>query len=139
MYRPVHVIRLSWPVETRTFAGLLSGNSDALDADPLLARFLAILRKDSALGDFGLYRSVAEIAPSWEIFTPGQGAKPTLGHAGTAETSTNVMVTVHVSADCPADELDRILDCLVREHPWEVPVIEVSEARLLVRSDQAVR
>ena len=65
---------------------------------------------------------------------PQSGARPTLGAAGASQVSTNLMVTIHVDAATPDAEFETVLDWLVRLHPWEVPVIEISEAELALRS-----
>lgn len=132
--RNVRVVRLSWPVEAGTFAALMSGDSAALETDPWFGRLLARLRANNPLGDFGAYQAVAEVSPCWELFKPGHGTLPALGEPGAPQISTNLMVTVHVPGETPAEVFESLLDELVAEHPWEVPVIEVSESDLLVRS-----
>lgn len=134
--RKVRVLRLSWPVEPLTLAALQSGSGDALEADPSFAKLLAALRADNPLGDFGLYQAVAEVSPCWELFQPQGGAVPTLGAAGQSQISTNLMVTIHVDAEVPEDAFELILNWLVAIHPWEVPVIEISNAELALRADQ---
>lgn len=132
--RKVRVLRLSWPVEPATLAGLQSGAPGVLERDPSFAALLAALRAENPLGDFGLYQAVAEVSPCWELFQPQSGARPTLGAAGASQVSTNLMVTIHVDAATPDAEFETVLDWLVRLHPWEVPVIEISEAELALRS-----
>ena len=131
--RKVRVLRLSWPVEPITLAALQGGRAEALENDPSFARLLAALRADNPLGDFGLYQAVAEVSPCWELFQPQNGASPTLGAAGASQVSTNLMVTIHVAAEAPETEFAAVLDWLVSIHPWEVPVIEISEAELALR------
>lgn len=131
--RKVRVLRLSWPVDPATLARLQAGESAALEQDPSFATLLTALRADNPLGDFGLYQAVAEVSPCWELFQPQSGANPTLGAAGAAQVSTNLMVTIHVDAAAPASEFEAVLDWLVALHPWEVPVIEISEAELALR------
>lgn len=131
--RKARVLRLSWPVEPVTLAALQSGIPGALETDPSFSRLLAALRADNPLGDFGLYQAVAEVTPCWELFQPQGGANPTLGTAGQPQVSTNLMVTIHVDAEAPVAEFEAVLDWLVALHPWEVPVIEISEAELALR------
>jgi hypothetical protein len=137
--RKVRILRLSWPVEAATFAALLRDGAGALEADPWFARLLLQLNAANPLGDFGPYQAVAEVAPCWELFKPATGARPTLGEPDQRQVSTNLMVTLHVPGDTPETVFEALLDALVAEHPWEVPVIEVSEADLLVRGDQDAR
>lgn len=131
--RKVRVLRLSWPVDPATLAALQGGDAQALESDPSFARLLSALRADNPLGDFGLYQAVAEVTPCWELYQPQGGANPTLGAAGERQVSTNLMVTIHVDADTPVAEFEAVLDWLVALHPWEVPVIEISEAALALR------
>ncbi|MGB7654078.1 MAG: hypothetical protein WBL74_01225 [Novosphingobium sp.] len=134
--RKVRVLRLSWPVEPETLAALQSGSAEVLDADPSFAKLLTALRADNPLGDFGLYQAVAEVSPCWELFRPQGDAKPTLGAAGQSQVSTNLMVTIHVDAATGDDTFEALLGWLVAIHPWEVPVIEISDVELAVRADQ---
>lgn len=137
--RKVRVLRLSWPVEPETLAALQAGRAEVLEHDPSFAKLLAALRADNPLGDFGLYQAVAEVSPCWELFQPGQDAQPTLGSAGQSQVSSNLMVTIHVDAATPEAEFEAVLDWLVALHPWEVPVIEISQAELALRPDQPAR
>lgn len=139
--RPAHrwrqalAIRVAWPVSPQTAQRLLAGDADAIGDDPGLAGLLAVLRADNPLGDFGLYQCVAELAPGWEIFRPGPQAMPTLGAAGTDATSPSVMVTIHVPAEADGAAIDAAIAALMAAHPWEVPVLEVSEVRLAIRNE----
>ena len=121
------------PVGADTLAALLAGDRMALEADPVMARMLAILRAPGALGDFGMYHGVAEIGLGWETFAPSPAARPTLGSAGEVEHSPTVTLTTWIPADAPAAAIDAALAALMEAHPWEVPVIEVLETRLLLR------
>jgi hypothetical protein len=138
-FRTVKVLRLSWPVAAGTFAALMSGDATALETDPWFAKLLGPLRASNPLGDFGAYQAVAEVSPCWELFKPTPEARPTLGEPDAAQVSTNLMVTVHVLGNTSEEQFEALLDALMAGHPWEVPVIEVSEVRLLVRDDQADR
>jgi hypothetical protein len=132
--RKVRILRLSWPVEAATFAALMREGPGVLETDPWFSRLLLQLRAVNPLGDFGQYQAVAEVAPCWELFKPAPEAQPTLGEPGLPQVSTNLMVTIHVPAETDQAVLETLLDALLAEHPWEVPVIEISEADLLVRS-----
>lgn len=131
--RKVRILRLSWPVEATTFAALMRDGPGVLETDPWFSRLLVHLRAVNPLGDFGQYQAVAEVAPCWELFKPASGAQPTLGKPGQPQVSTNLMVTIHVPAETDEAVLEMLLDALLDEHPWEVPVIELGEADLLVR------
>lgn len=138
-YRKVRVIRVSWPVDPATVRAALAGDMTALETDASFARLLSVLRDYSCLGDFGQYRGVAEVTPCWELFEPQPGAIPAQGKVGQPQASTNLMVTLHADAAVSQDQFDAVVARLVAAHPWEVPVIEVSEGVLALRPDQPAR
>ena len=43
------------------------------------------------------------------------------------------MLDVAVAADAPAEAVDAALARIMAAHPWEVPVVEIGSARLLIR------
>jgi hypothetical protein len=116
-------------VAPETFAALIAGQEAALEADPAAAAVLAAIRA-AGLGDFGRYAGVVEAALGIEIFTPTSEAQPALGHAGATSHSPTVILTSWADADAPG--LDEAVAAIAAAHPWEVPVIELSEARLLL-------
>lgn len=123
-------VKVHCPVTAQTLAALIAGDEAALERDPTAAAILAVIRADNPLGDFGLYKGVCEITPGWESFQPGPDARPTLGAAGARSLSPTAILTTY--ADAEAD-LSTALDALMAAHPWEVPVIELSDVELLVR------
>ncbi len=127
--RAVTTIRIFCPVQPVTLAMLLSAGAAAMDDDPVLGAMLAILREDGPLGDFGVYRNVIEIAPGWESFRPTADANPTSGTAGEVALSPTVVLTTYVAADA----VDAVLTRIMAAHPWEIPVVEIGSARLLMR------
>lgn len=131
--RSASAVRIHCPVEPATFQALLAGRSDALSADPVLARTLAIIRGDNPLGDFGLYKGVVEIALGFESFLPTADARPVSGTAGAVSVSPTVILTTYLADDAPQDLASAALAQLVAAHPWETPVIEVCPTQLLVR------
>ncbi|MFM6829750.1 MAG: hypothetical protein ACKOVA_05370 [Novosphingobium sp.] len=128
--RRVTVVKVHCPVAAETLAAMLKGDGEALERDPVAAAILAIIRADNALGDFGLYHGVSEIGLGWESFTPSAGAVPALGAAGTTALSPTVILKTYAPADA---DIDGALASLMAAHPWEVPVIELAEAELLLR------
>lgn len=128
--RQVTVVKIHCPVTPETLHAALAGDATVLERDPTAAAILAVIRSDKALGDFGLYHGVVEIGTGWESFTPSPDAAPTLGTAGTATLSPTVILTSYVAAEA---DIEGALAALLAAHPWEVPVIELSQAELLVR------
>ena len=132
--RIVRSVRIHVPVAAATLRSLLAGEAGALESDATLATMLAIVREQSALGDFGLYHGVAEITLGWETFVPGPEASPTLGSEAETTFSPTVTLTTWIREGADEADVDTALDALMAAHPWEVPVIEIAESRLLLRS-----
>jgi hypothetical protein len=114
-------------VAPATFAALLAGRCDALEQDTAAAAVLAAIR-GAGLGDFGRYTGVVEAGLGVEIFTPTAAAVPTLGAAGMTSHSPTLILTTWADADAPG--LEAAIAAIVAAHPWEVPVIELSDAWL---------
>ena len=128
--RWVRDIRVYCPVAPATLAALVAGNPAAVEEDSTAATLLAILRT-APLGDFGRYRGGVELALGYEGFRPGDGAVPTLGAVGEASWSPTVILTAIYDAEA---DVEALADALLAAHPWDVPVIAVSEPyRLLIR------
>ncbi len=128
--RWVRDIRVYCPVAPQTLAAMIAGDPGAVERDATAAVLLGILRTPP-LGDFGRYRGVVELALGYEGFRPGDGAVPTLGTVGEPSWSPTVILTAIYGADA---DVDSLANQLLAAHPWDVPVIAVSEPyRLLVR------
>ena len=126
--RHVVTLRIHCPVSPETFAALAAGRGEALETDASAAPVIAAIRA-AGLGDFGHYTGVMEAALGIEIFTPGAGARPALGKAGVTSHSSTVILTTWIDAGAP--DLAGKLAAIRAAHPWETPVIELSEARLV--------
>lgn len=126
----VRDIRVYCPVAPATLAAMIAGQPAAVEDDPTAAALLAILRTPP-LGDFGRYREVVELALGYEGFRPGEGAVPTLGAVGQPSWSPTVILTAIYDAEA---DVSALTDTLLAAHPWDVPVIALSEPyQLLVR------
>lgn len=132
--RRVWALRVAWPVSSAVLSGLQAGNTAALCSDDGLSGLCAILDDDNPLGDFGAYQAVAEVAPGWELFRPCAGANPTQGTVGQREISPSLMVTIHLPRDTPKEQLDAAIARLLAAHPWEIPVLEISEVMLAAQA-----
>lgn len=128
--RRVTAVKIYCPVSSQTLDAMLGGDASALERDATAAALLAVIRSDNALGDFGLYQGIAEIGIGWESFTPSPEAAPTLGTAGQAASSPTVILTTYAPAE---DDIEKALAGLMAAHPWEVPVIELTQVELLIR------
>ncbi|EGD59549.1 hypothetical protein Y88_2593 [Novosphingobium nitrogenifigens DSM 19370] len=116
-----------------TLAALIAGDRSALDRDPTFAAMQQVIRDEPALGDFGTYQGVAEIGLGWETFAPTPGANPTLGTPGETSVSPTVTLTTWINDLAAPEQIEAALAALLAAHPWEVPVIEMTETRMLVR------
>ncbi|MBB5685764.1 hypothetical protein [Sphingobium boeckii] len=132
--RPARALRIHCPVDAATLQALLDGDMNVMRADPLLAGMLRIIEDDNPLGDFTLYQGVVEITPGWECFTPLPEARPAKGTADAPAISPTVILTTYIAAGAPEPQLADALDRIMALHPWEVPVIELVEMHLLVRT-----
>lgn len=131
--RRVCVLKIHVPVSATTLARLTAGDANAMAEAPALSAILAIIRETDPLGDFGAYRSVVELSLGWEMFTPAPAARPTLGAAGIESHSPTVILHVHLPAEGMA-EIQTAIARIVDAHPWEVPVIEIASADLILPS-----
>lgn len=131
---PALGLKIHCPVSPETLAKVLAGDGEAFEADPALAPILAEIRADNPLGDFGIYDGVIEIAAGWESFRPSAKARPTLGAAGARALSPTAILTVYAPADCDRDAFDAAVGRILAAHPWEIPVAEIFETRLLRRA-----
>lgn len=130
-------VRIHVPVSPESFRAMLAGDIAAGERDPVLAAILAIVREDNPLGDFGLYKGVAEVGLGWESFTPGPEAKPTFGEAAMTSLSPTVILAVHASCDEDDPAFLEAMDRILAVHPWEVPVIEIAPTWLAERGSPA--
>lgn len=123
-------VTIHCPISPLTLAAMLAGNAEAIENDTAASAMLAVVRAENPLGDFDLYKGVCEISVGWESFLPAPAARPTLGSAG--ERSLSPTAIIRTYAD-PSSDISAALSALMAAHPWEVPVIELSELDLLVR------
>jgi hypothetical protein len=127
-FQLVTTIRIHCPVTPETFAALVAGRGEALEADPSASAVLAVIR-GAGLGDFRSYTGVVEAALGIEVFTPTEAARPVQGRTGATSHVPTVILTTW--ADVEPEALGAVGAAIAAAHPWEVPVIEMSQARLL--------
>ena len=126
-WRAARKVRIHCPLDQDTFARLLKGDLAALEKDPVAARILSVIRAPNPLGDFDVYQGVFEVSLGVEGFTAALGANPAMGAPGATTLSPTAIITTYVDVAADAVEVAAALDALVRAHPWETPVIEISE------------
>lgn len=123
--RAVRTIRIHCPISPETFAALAQGRLEAIEADPVAAPILALIRADNELGDFGLYKGVFELSLGVEGFRPTAAAAPTLGDPRANTLNPTAILATYIDGSVVEERLAALLAELVRRHPWEIPVIEV--------------
>jgi len=129
---PARRITVYCPVNREAWLALLAGDEQRLEADAAVAGVLRVLRGCAEFGALGPYRNVFEISGGHESFTPGADAQPTLGQPGEVATTASVAITTYVSADLARSRVAELVALLADAHPWELPVIEVTDIEVLV-------
>jgi hypothetical protein len=132
--RPVRILRIHCPAAAATVAAMRAGHIDAIERDAVVAPLLAIIRADNPLGDFGTYQNVVEIALGAESFVPTAASTPTEGVAGAVSVLPNVILTTYIADGAAEALVSAALAEIVAAHPWEVPVIEIVAAEMLVKA-----
>lgn len=132
--RAAKVLRIYCPLDDQTRRLVAAGNLAEIDKASALGSMLEIIGREGPLGDFGAYRSVVELSPGWELFTPGPQARPTLGTPGKAEISATAVLTVYMDGHASDADVAQAIDAIMAAHPWEVPVVELTETSLVMRA-----
>jgi len=132
-----HRITIYCPASRDAWLALLAGDATRLEQDPAVAPLLTTIRAHPEFGALGPYRSVFEISGGHESFTPDSDARPALGTAGETSTTASVAITTYVSGAATETRLAELTAALAASHPWELPVIEVCEVRVLTPLEAA--
>lgn len=132
-------VRVHWPVTSATFTQLIAASGAVAylggDIEPLRD----VIEATAELGDFGDYTDVVEMSIGYETFSVGPAANPTLGSAGERSVSPTLVVTTYMDSGISDERVEEILARLVAAHPWEVPVIELTDAVELVTPSASAR
>ena len=126
-----HRVTIYCPASREAWLALLAGDPTCLEQDPTVAALLAVLRTEAEFGALGPYRNVFEVSGGHESFTPGPDARPAFGSAEERSTTPSVVITTYVSRTVTDVRLAELVAALAASHPWELPVIEVCEVRIL--------
>jgi len=119
------------PIAATTLSALARGELDALALDASAAPILRFLEGCPELGALGAYRGVCEVTIGLEAFTPVAGAQPTVGEIGQPSRGATAAITTYAKATLPAERLEALVAEIIRLHPWELPVIELSQVALI--------
>ncbi len=126
-----HRITIHVPASREAWLALLGGDASRLEHDQNVLPLFRMLRAHSEFGALGPYRNVYELSGGHESFTPGHEAKPTFGNPGETSTTASVVITTYVSQSVSQTRIAELVAALAAAHPWELPVIEVCEVRVL--------
>ncbi len=124
-------ITIHWPASREAWVALLAGDTARLEQDPMIAPLFKTLRANAEFGGLGPYRNVYELSGGRESFTPNSEARPALGMAGKTSSTASIVVTTYVAQAISEARLAELVAALAASHPWELPVIEVCEVRVL--------
>lgn len=126
-----HRITVYCPASRDSWLALLAGDTARLEHDPAVAPLFNTLRAHAEFGALGPYRNVYEVSGGHESFTPSSEARPAMGTAGQTSTTASIAVTTYVAQAVSDARLAELVSALAASHPWELPVIEVCEVRVL--------
>jgi hypothetical protein len=124
-------ITIYCPASRDARLALLAGDTARLEQDPAVAPLFKTLRAHAEFGALGPYRNVYEVSGGHESFTPNSQARPALGAAGQTSSTASIVVTTYVAQAVSDTRLAELVAALAASHPWELPVIEVCEVRVL--------
>ncbi len=124
-------ITIYCPASREAWLALLAGDTSRLEQDQAVAPLLKTLRAHAEFGALGPYRNVYEVSGGHESFKPNSEARPALGTAGKTSTTASIAVTTYVAQAVSEARLAELVAALAASHPWELPVIEVCEVRVL--------
>jgi hypothetical protein len=124
-------ITIYCPASRDARLALLAGDTARLEQDPAVAPLFKTLRAHAEFGALGPYRNVYEVSGGHESFTPNSQARPALGAAGQTSSTASIVVTTYVAQALSDTRLAELVAALAASHPWELPVIEVCEVRVL--------
>ena len=124
-------ITIYCPASREAWLAMLAGDTARLEQDPAVAPLFKTLRANAEFGALGPYRNVYEVSGGHESFTPNSEARPALGIAGETSTTASIVVTTYVARAVSEARLAELVAALAASHPWELPVIEVCEVRVL--------
>lgn len=125
--KSVRKLRVHWPIASESFSRLANGDLDAFQDEAGIMALLQALSESPDLGDFGSYRHVFESGLGFEGFTCTERANPTFGQVGQRTISPTLVFTTYFDPALDNTAVERFLQLIVDIHPWEVPVIELTE------------
>lgn len=101
-------------------------------ACPALSDILDYLAQAHPFARLGKYDGNFELEIGFEGFTPRVGSNPTHGQADVKSRLPSITLTTFVTERVTDSLLADFITEIRKRHPWEHPVIIVSEARIFV-------
>ncbi len=111
--------------------------ADVLKAAPALQGILDFLAQAHPFARLGRYDGNFEIQLGFEGFTPRVGSNPHFGQADEKSVLPSLTLTTFVTERVDTGKIEKFVDGIRANHPWEHPVIVITEARIFV-PDEAV-
>jgi hypothetical protein len=104
------------------FAGVLKDIAPVLNA----------IKSVTGVGSVGNYDNVQEIAFGFEGYRARAGALPQLGAIGESVLVRNAALVTYLDQNCGDGVLQELVTRIAAAHPWEHPVIEITDCLLYV-------
>lgn len=97
-----------------------------------LAAVLEAIKRVPEIGRVGKYDGVYELSIGFEGYLPREGAAPHYGSIGEHSRICSVAITTYVRRATDHNILNQMVDAIRRFHPWEHPIVEVTECLLYI-------
>lgn len=101
-------------------------------ACPALDDILAYLAQAHPFARLSKYDGNFELEIGFEGFTPRRGSNPHFGQADVPSRLPSITLTTFVTERVEAPALEKFVNEVRKRHPWEHPVIVVSESKIFV-------
>jgi len=118
-------IEIAIPVSKITFSDIIKGQFNAIGIDSVSGELIKFINKSNISGNFDGYTNVIEFGLGFETFKPSK-------KAGWHTLNAKIFFTKSIDSD----EFLKYLSVILKLHPWEHPVITISNSKGAVASNQ---
>lgn len=130
MLAPFVRIKIYVPVELDHEDGRFPG---VHPEDAYLAWLIELIRESEVVGVIGQYHGVYELGPGLEGYVSGESSDPGHGTRGEASEPRSIALITYAAGE-QTEAIKAFIDRAAKDHPWEQPVIEISQVRLWMGS-----
>ncbi len=102
------------------------------ETSPLIKQLIQMLDDNSVVGRVGQYAGVYEIGLGLEGYLPVSNAQPILGEVGVRTRLRTISFKTYVITGSTRNTIDQFVTDVVKIHPWEHPMIEISDVKLWI-------